>query len=324
MTAILGTSTDGLPTLELATPKGQSRWVFRWTDEGPVPVELPESGKVPVWVDEAVKHWWSALKRIEMELAPRQDAVKELEAQGAAMVNIAGLAVLYDNPQLRKKIAALAVQLNRRASQHGTPADLARACMETSAKLHDLLRRTDPNRDRLQNAPTPETKAKLRPDHFDQLQRAADLTEEQMDAAKVIAFVLEQLTKRLSIKISDLEPEGRGKGGSGVTQPIEALFDDDIDYLKHEYIPWANRMHAIPWHVDRRRIGAYQASAAHAPNTRGGTWYTITRAQVFDGLLPAECDRHYRIPDGRSATVLRWTLDAFPPTHRMDLDRFFS
>jgi hypothetical protein len=335
MTAILGTATDdSSPRLELATPKGQMRWIFAYDPEGPVPIVVPkrkrkgedvETDHIPTWVEEAARLWWSAIHRFETELTPRQDALRELDLTGNVLVTAFGKALLFDNPDLRKTITAFAQNMHRRSRQHGTPPDLAALLATRAGQLTDILRRTDPSKNLRSSGGTPETKAKaLGGDHLDRLVAAADLSDFQRDAADAIAKVLRKLTKRLSIKTSDLEPEGRGKGG-GVTQPVEGMSDEQIDYLQDVYMPWAQRMHAVPWHVDLWRAGhTGNQTARAAPNPRGGTYLTITRSQVFDGLLPAQSDHQYRIPDGRSTLILHWALSKYPRAPVPDFDDEFS
>ena len=89
-------------------------------------------------------------------------------------------------------------------------------------------------------------------------------------------------------------------------------------------MPWAEQMHEIPWHVDLWRAGHRGRPAATAVNKHGGTYFTITRAQVFEGLMPVQCDQHYRIPDGRSALILRWALNRYPRKGRYNLSDVFS
>lgn len=335
MTAILSTaSDDGSPVLELETPKGQMRWRYGYSPDGPVPIEVPkrkkkgddkETDHVPTWVAESVRLWWSAIRRLETELTPRQDALRELDQTTNVLVSAFGKALLFDNPELRKTISAFAQGMHRRSMQHGTPADLSQILAMRSGQLADILRRTDPSKNLRQEGGTPETRAKaLGGDHLDRLVAAAGLSDFQRDAAEAIAAVIHDLTERIGLKIADLEPEGRGKGGRGVLQPVEALSDADLDYLQKVYMPWAERMHAVPWHVDLWRAGHAGDRVAGAKNPRGGTYFTITRAQVFEGLLPGQCDHHYRIPDGRSALILKWALDRYPRVPRLTFDNDFS
>lgn len=145
-----------------------------------------------------------------------------------------------------------------------------------AVRMSRALRFEDPG-------PTPETKAKLRPDMLKALYAAGHLSEEQWVSAQEI--------REINWAVSALWFRGNGKegGGGSFTAPrhhLDAMPPNLLRPYKNRYLPWMRRMEAL--HMGRDR------------------WSEVITGVLIDSREPS----HYGVPEFVIATI-KQGLDSY-------------
>lgn len=212
--------------------------------------------------------------------------------------SLCSIALQYgdNHPNVRDAIAALTIEMRKVSGEH-----LGHDGVDVSA-ISQLLRRTDPKKPLVHQAPAP-----LR-DPVDILERDKKLDAVQVNAASCIREVWKAFGRCLTVS-------GRGydrDGGGGIRrasalQPLDVMGEDTWDMYQRVFIPWYNR-------AKDAKVGCKV--------TGNVTKLQITFRVVVDEYFPEQVDKFMTLDEGTTLKVVQGQLARFfspEPTHMVSL-----
>lgn len=306
---VLGTNTDGVPTAEFRRTAQSPPFSYALGPDGSKLIIHPTTAaghlaKEPEWMPVLAQQLTVAFNDFNRQMAPRQDALKDLREVYEDVMSLARVALVYDNAEMRRRTLKIVNRAQRKAVAHGTAPDLAEAHHNLAVALAVLVRRFEPvPAPRRDIAPTDATLAQLRPDPVKVLLDGGLLDGSQKQAAHMIRKVHRALTAKLDSKAANLDGAGGGVSASDYVHPVENLTDDIAQEADERYLPWSLDMARRHWRWLPRDPVAASGDAA--------TFFTLVVAQLVEGLDGGDCERQHRMPPGRPLFVLRLALTAY-------------
>ncbi len=306
---VLGTNTDGLPTAEFRRTPKSAPFGYALGPRGARLVSCPitAGGKQaiePEWMPALAAQLAGAFDDFERQMAPRQDALKDLREVYEDVMSLARVALVYDNAEMRRRTLKIVNRAHRKAIQHGSAPDLAEAHHELATALAVLVRRFEPvPPPRRDDSPTDATLAQLRPDPVKTLLDGRLLDGEQKQAAHMVRKVHRALTAKLDSKAASLDGTGGEVSVRDYKHPVENLPPEIAKEADLRYRPWSLAMAQRHWRWLPR---------APVPATGDvATFYTLVVAQLIEGLGADDCERKHKMPPGRPLYVLRLALSCY-------------
>jgi hypothetical protein len=246
----------------------------------------------------------AAFDDFHRQMAPRQDALKDLRDVYEDVMSLARVALVYDNAEMRRRTLKIVNRAQRKALAHGAAPDLAEAHHNLAVALAILVRRFEPvPPQRRDDAPTDATLAQLRPDPIKLLLDGGLLDGSQKEAAHMIRKVHRALTAKLDSKAASLDGAGGGGSVRDYVHPVENLPPEIAQEADERYRPWSLDMAQRHWRWLPRDPVPASGEAA--------TFFTLVTAQLIEGLDGGDCEREHRMPPGRPLFVLRLALSAY-------------
>jgi hypothetical protein len=309
MTTILGTSTDGQPTLRLATKEETKVWVYVLGPDGPVLVERPltKAGKpkqMPAWVEQTADWWWVNIMRITSGLDPDgRRLARLLHDRVNYAVAITKQALTFQTPDCTRIAESEVRALHRLAVDHATPPAIAQTALIAAGKLSDSLRRLAPKRVD-QVGGTPEATAKATFDPLDSLYRIGKIDVDLRRLIEDLRAVHTALSAATSPAAMDLERIGGQSRGKAPLPPTIELPAALLSAWT-VYEDWRQALTALPWwSTPTKERHDEQAFAKNLKVPSSVTWWSLVEGVVFQRQPFSVVDGRCRLPIGRTQLIV--------------------